>query len=504
MSEKKETDKRLYPLFVVAGIAAVIIIQIVRGNREQVLEFLQSAGLLLGGLAFMVTVHEWGHYITAKMFGMRVEKFYLFFDAWGVKIWNTFRNGTEYGIGWLPLGGYVKISGLVDENMDADFLESEPQPYEFRAKPAWQRLIVMCGGVIMNVITGILVLALMKFMYGEKHIPMEKITAGIYVTDSVEIQTKGIKDTTVQKIPTLGHLIGLKTGDQLVSFKGEKFKYFDEYTNPNLMLQNEAYYEVLRGGQTVKLPIPEDALNKVQNEEVIPKLCTINLPAIVDVDSTRPAFKAGIRNGDRLLRIDSTDLSLYHELMDYMKAKNANDSVTLTYSRAGKVQTVGIRLDKNAKMGVIVNEDTLDAMTLTIDNGLFASLGKGSVLAFTVLGDNLSGFKKLFTGHLDTRKSMSGVVGMGQVYKKAVDSGGFRGFLFITGLLSMMLAFFNIFPLPLPVLDGGHVVFLLWEWITGKAVPMKIFFRAQQIGLVLVLGLIIFTNLNDVLKLFGI
>lgn len=504
MSENS-INKKYYPLIAFAGVAAIIIISILTGHRAGAMNFLKSASFLIGGLSILVIIHEFGHYAAAKAFGMRVEKFYLFFDAYDITIWKFKRGETEYGIGWLPLGGYVKIAGLVDENMDTDFLQSEPQPWEFRAKPAWQRLIVMIGGVVMNVILGIIILSMMKFSYGDRHILMTDVKNGIEVTDSVPIKKEVEGKMVISKLPTIGHVMGFQTGDELVSFKGNALPYFDDYMKPNLLLKSGGYYEVKRNGNPIKIEVPRDAMNKIQSEEVIPDLFSVNVPAIISTDSTMPAFLAGLRDNDKITALNGKPIAMYADILQFMRTKKANDSVAVTYQRGETAATtVSLVLNKDGRMGVGKNIDLIQKMQKEVKYGFFESFVPGATAAFGILADNLSGFGKMFSGDLNARKSMAGVVGMGQVYGKAVEGNGMKGFWMITGLLSMMLAFMNIFPLPLPVLDGGHVIFILWEMITGKPVSMKLFFKAQQVGLVLVLGLMIFTNLNDILKLFGI
>ncbi len=497
-----KTKKRLQLLSVIATIVAIVVVAYARGYGDQVISFSKAAGLLLIGLSVLVIIHEFGHFIAAKAFGMRVERFYLFFDAFDIKLFSFKRGDTEYGIGWLPLGGYVKISGLVDENMDKDFLQSEPQPWEYRSKPVWQRLIVMVGGVVMNVILGILILSMMKFYYGDKRIPMDKVQNGIEVTDTVKVK---FKDGTEKKITSIGHVIGFKTGDEIVSYNGEKLPYFEDYSKIGLLIK-EGYFEVKRNNEVIKLNVPDNAIDKVQSEEVLPELFTINIPAQIYTDSSSQAFKAGIKTGDVIKRIDSQDIKLYSDVIRYMKNKKSGDSVNVTYLKGGVGEAISISfpLDSNGKMGVYKDESVITNLQTTLNYGFLGSFVPGTVMAFDVVADNIAGLGKIFTGNLSARKSMTGIVGMGQVYNKVVEGSGFKGFLMLTGLISMMLAFANIFPLPLPVLDGGHVVFLLIEWIMGKPVPMKIFFIAQNIGLVVILGLMILTNLNDVLKLFGI
>lgn len=500
--QSDKNKKRLQMLSVFATIGAIVAISYARGYGDQVVSFGKAAGLLLIGLSILVIIHEFGHFIAAKAFGMRVEKFYLFFDAFDVKLFTFKRGETEYGIGWLPLGGYVKISGLVDENMDKDFLQSEPQPWEFRSKPVWQRLIVMVGGVVMNVILGIIILSMMKFYYGEKRIPMEKVQNGIEVVDSVKVK---FKDGTQKQISSIGHVIGFKTGDEIVSYNGQQYPYFEDYAKVGLLIK-EGYFEVKRNGEKVKLVVPDNAIELVQSEQVLPELFSINTLAKIYTDSTTKAFAAGIRTGDLIKKIDNQEVKYYSDVSSYMKMKKGGDSVKVEYQKGGVGESllVAFVLDSNGKMGVAKDDAFYKSIQTEINYGFFGSFVPGTIMAFDVVMDNIAGIGKIFTGKLSARKSMTGIVGMGQVYNKVVEGNGFKGFLMLTGLISMMLAFANIFPLPLPVLDGGHVVFLLFEWIFGKPVPMKIFFIAQNIGLVLILGLMILTNLNDVLKLFGI
>lgn len=496
--EKKKKQNRLTLLSVVGGIVLICGIQIAKGNGDAVIGFFKAAAYLLTGLSILVVLHELGHYLAARAFGMRVEKFYLFMDLFDVKLFSFKKGDTEYGIGWAPIGGYVKIAGMVDENMDTSFMQSEPQPWEFRSKPAWQRLIVMIGGVVMNVIVGVLILSFVKFSYGDKRTPIAALSHGIEVVDTLKFTNK---DGKKGAITSMGHYLGFKTGDKLVSFKGEALPYFEDYSKPNLLVKSDAFYEVERNGQKVKIEVPADALDKLQSDSIYPEIFTINVPASIVPDSTSPAFKAGLRENDLITSLDGQPIALYSDLTRYVRTKKPLDSIKVSYKRNNTDYSVAFVLDSNAKMGVAKNPELADKLKTQLNYGIGESIVLGTKAAFEVVTDNISGMGKMFAGKLNARKSTMGPVGMGQVYSKVVDNDGLKGFLMLTGLISMMLAFMNIFPLPLPVLDGGHVMFLLYEMIVGKPAPEKVFNVAQTIGLVLVLGLMLFTLGNDVLRL---
>lgn len=500
----KETNPKLYIAAVLAGIVLFTTYGLLTGKQDTVLMVYKSVGLLLLALSILVGIHEWGHYITAKMFGMRVEKFYLFFDAWGIKLWSTTKNGTEYGIGWLPLGGYVKIAGMVDENMDTSFLESEPQPWEFRSKPVWQRLIVMVAGVVMNIILGIFIISMLLFTYGEERTPISAVKNGIEVINPVKEKTKEGKFKTFYP---LSYLLGFKNGDELVSFKGEKFPYLEDYAKVNLLVKENAYYEVKREGKIVKIDIPENALDMVQSDSIIPNspLFEMNILARIeprkDKIKTYPAEKAGLKRGDLILKLDSIPIKYFVDIINYTNTKKPLDSMFIQYSRDGQVMELALQLDSVGKMGLRKDSLMLFQPIETKKYGFFQSFAPGAANAFSIVGTNISGLAKMIKGKISVRKSVRGPVGMGQAMGQAFDRGGWKYWVNITGVISMMLAFFNIIPLPLPVLDGGHVMFLLYEWIRGKPAPMKVFFIAQNIGIFLVLGLMLFTFGNDVLRL---
>lgn len=501
----QEPNSKLYVGGVLAGILGLTVFGLLTGKQDTVISFYKSAGLLLTALSILVLIHEWGHYITAKMFGMRVEKFYLFFDAWGVKLFSFTKNGTEYGMGWLPLGGYVKISGIIDENMDTSFLESEPQPWEFRSKPVWQRIIVMIGGVVMNVILGILILSAVYLIYGEEKTPMSSVKNGIEVRNPAKLKTT---EGTYRTFYPIAYQLGLRNGDEIISFKGEKHEFLEGYSKPNLLVKEGGYFEIKRNGKEMKIEIPANAMDMLQSDTILPskELFGVNVPAKIqptkDPKYPSMALKAGLQAGDIITKLDSTPITYYVDIFNYTTQKKPEDSIKVTYTRAGQEKQIAFKLDTLGKMGVGPDSLMLAALKTQIDYNVFTAFGPGTRSAFEVVGDNVAGIGKMFKGKISARKSMMGPVGMGQAYGRIFDVGGWRSVIYLTGVISMLLAFFNIIPLPLPVLDGGHVMFLLYEWIRGKAAPMKVFFIAQNIGIFLVLGLMLFSFGNDLLRIF--
>lgn len=498
----QETNPKIYVGAVLAAVVGLTAYGLLTGKQDTVISFYKSAGLLLSALSILVLIHEWGHYISAKMFGMRVEKFYLFFDAWGVKLFSFTKNGTEYGIGWLPLGGYVKISGMVDENMDTSFLESEPQPWEFRSKPVWQRLIVMVGGVVMNVILGIFILSMVYMIYGEEKTPMTALKNGIEVKNPAKLKTI---DGTYKTFYPLAYQLGLRNGDEIVSFKGEKHDFLEEYSKPNLLVKDEGYFEVNRNGKLLQIDIPANAMDMLQADSILPskELFGVNVPAKIQPAKDTKAAQAGLKAGDIIVKLDSTPIKYYVDIFNYTTQKKPEDSIHVVYERQGKqMPLLAFKLDTLGKMGVFADSAMMVSLKTPINYNFFTAFAPGTKSAFEVVGDNVAGIAKMFKGKISARKSMMGPVGMGQAYGRIFDVGGWRSVIYLTGVISMLLAFFNIIPLPLPVLDGGHVMFLLYEWIRGKAAPMKVFFIAQNIGIFLVLGLMLFTLGNDLLRIF--
>lgn len=438
------------------------------------MDILFQVFLLIASLSILVLIHELGHFLPAKWFGMKVEKFYLFFD-WPRKLFSFTYKGTEYGIGIIPLGGYVKIAGIVDESMDTDFIGKPAEPWEFRAKPLWQRFIVMVGGVTMNLILGILIFSFIKFYYGEAKIPVQELKNGI------EIPKGSITEE-----------MGFKTGDILLTFNGQPIKYLEDVANPSIFLNSDAYFEVLRNDETLKIQVPNDALQKFINKKK--ENPTLFLPAyrsIVKVLPNTVAEKSGLKTGDEIVQIDSIKITLFSQIRETIK-NYASKEVLIKVKRGDEIKEFTIQFEKKPVLGVTPNEE------ITVERSkydLISSIKPGTQAAFGTLGDNIKGISKVFKGEADASKSVAGPLKIGAILSEQVEKVGWLGFWVITGSLSMWLALINI--LPIPALDGGHVVFLIIEAITGKEPSLKVRMIAQQIGMYLLLGLMILVLLND-------
>jgi regulator of sigma E protease len=435
------------------------------------------AAQLILGLSILVTLHELGHFLAARAFGIKVEKFYLFFDAWGVKLFSFQRGDTEYGIGWLPLGGYVKIAGMIDESLDTSQLASEPQPWEFRAKPAWQRLIVMIAGVTMNVILGVAIFSATLLTYKKEYLPNEEVNRreGIYAYK-------------------LGRELGLQNGDKIIAINGKSFERFDDVTSTRVLFG--ATLTVERNGQQLEVTVPDNFYRTVNAAGPTNFIGAGNIYYDVTMVSPgEPADKAGIKEGDRIKEIDNqpiTDTDQLKDRLSVMKGK----TVTIGVERNGKPLALSTAVTNDGKIGVgynalpIVNPDyKMQPYTLS------AAIAFGWSDAIEALVSNAKGLKKIFTGEEKASDSVQGPIGIAQIYG---GKWNWPRFWAITGLLSMVLAFMNI--LPIPALDGGHVVFLCIESITRKKLSDKFMERAQIVGMVLLLALMAFAVGNDVWK----
>lgn len=441
---------------------------------------LTMIGLIILGLSILVTIHELGHFMTARWFGMRVEIFSLFFPP---KIFGIKRGETEYQIGAIPLGGFVKISGMIDESMDKEHLKKEPESYEFRSKPAWQRLIVMCGGVIMNVILGILIFFIVKWVSGDVMLPMSAVKNGIFVEEG-----------------SVAAELNFKSGDKLIMFNGDTIKYLDEVNNPSILLADGSYFDVDRGGKMVRIDIPDDFLDKFterpDSEKVIFQYHFESRILVDSSDKEIPsnAFDAGLRTGDLVTKFDSTEIIDWNSMTDYLQGKK-NTEVSVTVDRDGKELVFSVKTDTAGHIGVRPDFERFYEIK---KYNFFQALGKGTQQAFVSVYTTIQGLGKVITGKADFSKSISGPVKIAQIYGKGFDKKGWKFFWELTGMLSMILAFMNI--LPIPALDGGHVIFILIEMISGREPNPKVKIIAQQIGMVLLLLLIGFIILNDILN----
>lgn len=434
------------------------------------MEILVMVGQLILGLSILVGLHEWGHLITAKMFGMRVEKYFIGFPP---KIWSIQRGETEYGVGAIPLGGFVKISGMVDESLDTKNLTAEPEPWEFRAKPAWQRLIVMLGGIIVNVITGVLIFIAITYYEGHDYIAAKDVKYGIVAHK-------------------LGQEIGLRTGDKIVAINGKPFEDFAEVRK--VFLESNSYYTVERGGERIDVYVPNDFIEKVSDKKNAREFIDPIFPFKVgELVPAMPAEKAGLKTGDKIVKLNETPIHFYHEIQHALdKAKNK--TVTLTVERTGQTVSLPIKVSPEGTIGFYPDKD----LKIThVDYSFGESIAVGTGKAFSVVTDNIRGFGKIFRGEVSASKALSGPIGIAQMFGGIWDWGRFW---FLTGLLSMVLAFMNI--LPIPALDGGHSVLLIYEMVTGHKPSDKFLEGAQKVGMVILLGLMVFAFGNDIFKLF--
>ncbi|MFN8343558.1 MAG: RIP metalloprotease RseP [Spirosomataceae bacterium] len=434
------------------------------------MEILVMVGQLILGLSILVGLHEWGHLITAKMFGMRVEKYFIGFPP---KIWSIQRGETEYGVGAVPLGGFVKISGMVDESLDTKNLTAEPQPWEFRAKPAWQRLIVMLGGIIVNVITGIIIFIAITYYEGHDYIAAKDVKYGIVAHK-------------------LGQEIGLRTGDKIVSINGKPFEDFADVRK--VFLESNSYYTVERGGERVDVYVPNNFIEKVTDKKNARDFIDPIFPFKVgELVPNMPAEKAGIKTGDKIVKLNETPIRFYHEIQDALE-KTKNQTVTMTVERAGQTIPLSVKVSPEGTIGFYPDKD----LKIThVDYSFTESIAVGTGKAFSVVTDNIRGFGKIFRGEVSASKALSGPIGIAQMFGGIWDWGRFW---FLTGLLSMVLAFMNI--LPIPALDGGHSVLLLYEIVTGHKPSDRFLEGAQKVGMVILLGLMVFAFGNDIFKLF--
>jgi regulator of sigma E protease len=446
---------------------------------------IMTAQLLLS-LSILIVVHEWGHYFTARMFNIRVEKFYLFFDflfpmanVMNFSLFKYKRGETEYGIGWFPLGGYVKIAGMVDESMDKEAMKSPPQDWEFRSKKPWQRLIVMLGGIIVNVIVGILIFIGLTWFMGDQYIPMK------YVNTHGGVQALELAEE-----------LGIQTGDQIIEVNGKEVVNFDDITKPGVLLAENSRYTVLREGQRVDIPIPANFIEKFNSRDAIARFVLPRITPLVDeVREGSLIQKAGIQKGDRIVEINGQPVTYFDEVQVALK-DYAADSIQFAALRGEERISYRGYFKGETSLGFYVNRVFIpEAEMVTTTYSFGEALVLGPARAVDVIAVQLKAFKKIFSGEISFRKSLSGPVGMAQAYGGTWD---WERFWRMTGLLSMVLAFMNL--LPIPGLDGGYVVFLLYEMVSGREPNEKVFETALKIGMAILLLLMVFVFYNDITK----
>ena len=427
---------------------------------------------LLLSLSLLIILHELGHFIPARIFKTRVEKFYLFFDV-KFSLFKKKIGETVYGIGWLPLGGYVKISGMIDESMDTKQMQEQPKEWEFRSKPAWQRLIIMLGGVTVNLILGFLIYIMILFVWGKNILPNSSLTMGLGVTP-------------------LAEKVGFEEGDQILLVDGKKLDIALDI-NKLLLIRGVKKVEVERAnGRQEIIQIPEDIGNRMFESGELSILYPRS-PAIVDsVLTDRPAIQAGIKSGDKIISANGVKIDDWKDLSNF-NTDNANQIVNYVVVRNESIDTLNMRLDDKGKMGVMPkNIIKLDQIQLSLSESIIEGFSYG----YWTLYDYVAQFKYVFT-----KKGASQLGGFGAIGSLFPDTWNWKGFWASTAFISIILAFMNL--LPIPALDGGHVMFLIYEIVSGRKPNDKFMEYAQMAGFFLLLALVIYANGNDLFRFFS-
>ena len=439
-------------------------------------ETLNQAAQFFLSLSFLIVLHELGHFIPAKLFNTRVEKFYLFFDPY-FSLFKKKIGGTEYGIGWLPLGGYVKISGMIDESMDTEHLNAEPQPWEFRSKPAWQRLIIMVGGVAVNMLLAMVIYAMILFTWGDDYLKTENLKYGIECSD-------------------LAKEIGFQNGDKILTIDGVYYENFSDIPEA-ILISGASEVLVQRNGETVSISIPSNLIEQFidKNES---GFIGMAWPYIAqEFDDGSVAEAAGVLTGDQLIAINGQE-ALYFS--DYVKTlpSLAGQEIQLSVLRGLDTLHYDMILGETGKIGVYYVPPTELISFDHRDYGFFESFPAGTAMAIDRLDSYVQQMKLIFNPETGAWKGLGGFISIGKQYSPEWD---WRSFWSFTAFLSIILAFMNI--LPIPALDGGHVMFLLGEMITGRKPSDKLLEYAQVTGFLILIALLLLANGNDIIKLFN-
>jgi regulator of sigma E protease len=439
---------------------------------------------LLAALSLLILLHEFGHFFFARLFKTRVEKFYLFFDFLfplpNVLNFSLFKKkvgDTEYGLGWFPLGGYVKISGMVDESMDKDQMALPPEPWEYRSKKPYQRLFIMLGGIIMNVLVAIGIYALIFGIWGEEYLPVENAKYGIMV------------DST-------GESIGLKNGDRIVAVGGQPVKKFGSLAGEFIMREAKTF-TVIRDGNTIDIPVPEGSIRKVIKRQ--PKtLIQPRIPIVVaSADDPVIKHKMGFAKGDSLVAVNGQPIMFYDEFAK-KKKELFNQQVTITVVRNGQAVDLSGKMPAAGEPIFLRENYTRFFTTKEVKYGAFAAIGKGASYTVDQIVNYWGQLKMIFTSkEIKASESLGGIISFGKIFPSEFD---WESFLMLTAFVSIILAVMNL--LPIPGLDGGYVIFLLFEMISGRKVSDKVMEKATSVGLILLLGLMLYANGLDIFRLF--
>lgn len=438
-------------------------------------------GQLTLGLGLLVFIHELGHFLAARAFGVKVEKFFVFFDFNGVKIYSKKIGDTEYGIGWFPLGGYVKIAGMIDESMDLDQMEGEPQPWELRSRPAWQRLIVMLGGVIMNLILGTIIFTGILMYYNQGYIDPKTVKDGIYAYP-------------------IAQEVGLQTGDIIETINGSPIQRDADLISMRVLFG--AKLGVKRDGRDTVIDLPDEFFRALQKKKSV-FIRLENYPFTIDSVVSefnagslkgKPTYAAqlGLQAGDKIIQVNDHPIAVFGDLRNYL-AQSLGEPCTVTYIHGSDtiVKTTDTLL--TPALGVTVKDPYYDDK---IPYTLGSAIKFGAKDGLEAIYYNAVGLGKIFTGKVPASESVQSPLGIAMIYGKVWQ---WDRFWYLTGLISFILAFMNL--LPIPALDGGHVMFILIEMVQGKPVSQDFMEKAQRVGIILLLGIMLFAFGNDIYKL---
>ena len=434
----------------------------------KVLQFFMS-------LTLLVAVHEFGHFIVARIFKIRVEKFYIFFDA-GFSLWKKKCGDTEYGLGWLPLGGYCKIAGMVDESMDKDQLASEPQPWEYRAKPAWQRFFVLIAGVTMNVVLAFFIYCGISFSYGSQYISNEDMIYGYEFSQSAE-------------------QLGFRDGDRIVTIGGDKVENVSSILTKILLAKENCEVEVVREGVPHRFVLDNEILNIMRKENVFEseQLYSPLMPFVVDSVASPTSLQAGLQKGDRIIGIGGESVPYFNHYAERL-SKLADTTAELQVLRGADTLTLSVPVNAEGKIGVLT-ENFFKVRTEKYN--FFEAIPAGARLTAKTIKSYWDQLVLIVKPDTGLYKQVGGFLAIGNIFPSEWD---WHQFWSMTAFLSIILAVMNI--IPIPGLDGGHMIFTFWEMVTGRKVSDKVLEIAQYIGMALILALVLFANGNDIYRFF--
>ena len=436
-----------------------------------------KTGQFILSFSILVVLHELGHFIPARLFKTRVEKFYLFFNP-GFSLWKKKIGETEYGIGWIPFGGYVKIAGMIDESMDTDQLNKAPESWELRAKPAYQRLIVMLGGVIVNVLLAIVIFIGITWYWGEEYLPAKNVTYGVHASE-------------------LAKTVGVQEGDIILSVDQKELKNF-ETLEAKLVLENAKTIEVKRGDSTVSLSVPASLAGSLAKIKKTVPFVVPRFPVIVDSIGKTAVTMDGtqFQKGDTLLMINNQSVQYRYEFED-LKKKLADSIVVVTAKRGMDTVKVKALVSGSGQLGLFLKLPYSIFTTVHTNFSFTESIGIGTKRCFTTLDNYVQGIKQIFTGKVNPNDSLGSLISIGNTFSAQWD---WYKFWTLTAVFSIILAFMNV--LPIPALDGGHALFILFEMITGRKPSDKFMEYAQVAGMILMFGLMFYALGLDVWRLF--